>query len=206
MSTAGWSAAASAGSGIGGPLIGGLFSRQGQIEANNASRESAQKQQDFQFEQSTTAWQRGVADMRSAGLNPALAYGQGPSSAMGGASYTASNPNHDLGESLARGTNSAMDAIRLRREGPLQEAQVKATDGAAAMSAASAAQAMAQASFLAQQLKNAAHDEHEKAANADLWKGIGASGKLIEGIGHLIPFGSIAGSLLKKAPIILKGR
>lgn len=57
--------------------------------------EQAQKQMDYQTQMSNTAYQRAVADMRQAGLNPALAYQQGgataPSGALAATSSTVQN-------------------------------------------------------------------------------------------------------------------
>lgn len=52
----------------------------------------ASRQMDFQKEMSNTQWQRGVKDMQAAGLNPMLAFSQGPASAPSGASASASAP------------------------------------------------------------------------------------------------------------------
>lgn len=49
------------------------------------SADEAQKLRDWQAEQSNTAYQRAVADMRKAGLNPVLAYAQGGASTPSGA-------------------------------------------------------------------------------------------------------------------------
>lgn len=80
-------------------LVGAWSARQASKSAsrdtaatNAASAASVQKQMDFQERMSNTQYQRGMADMRKAGLNPILAYKQGGASAPSGAAYTAQNP------------------------------------------------------------------------------------------------------------------
>lgn len=67
------------------PAIGSFF---GQERANYQNRKFAREQMAFQERLSGTAYQRAVTDMRTAGLNPALAYSQGGASSPGGAMAT----------------------------------------------------------------------------------------------------------------------
>ncbi|AXH75094.1 MAG: DNA pilot protein [Microviridae sp.] len=81
------------GSAIGalGGLGSGAINYYGGSAANQANAEQAQKQMDFQKMMSDTSWQRGVKDMKAAGLNPMLAYSQGGASSAAGAAARMEN-------------------------------------------------------------------------------------------------------------------
>lgn len=99
---------------IGGALIGGASS----LLSNVFGASNAGSQMRFQEKMSNTAYQRGVADMRKAGLNPMLAYSQGGASTPIGTMPQV----HDLGAGAAGGMSAAAQAMQAKANIDLTQA------------------------------------------------------------------------------------
>lgn len=116
-------------------LAGSALGFWGQERANAQNLKIARERMSFEERMSNTSWQRGVADMRAAGINPLLSVSKGGASTPSGASATMEN-------SMSAGVSSGMAALRAREEVNLLRAQVKKTE-AEGQTAAEAALAAA---------------------------------------------------------------
>lgn len=91
--------------------VAGIGNYIGGKDTNEANLKIAREQMRFQERMSNSAYQRAMADMRAAGLNPILAYSQGGASAPSGASATMQNPR--IGDVLTDTVNSGLKAAQV---------------------------------------------------------------------------------------------
>lgn len=101
-----------AGISAGGSLLGGMFNSNATEENNKRNIELAREQMAFQERMSSTAYQRGMADMKAAGLNPILAYQKGGASSPSGALASTTPATMDIGGAMDKAVNTGLSARR----------------------------------------------------------------------------------------------
>ena len=105
------------------PWLGPVGAVAGSLWSARSSRREAAVNRGFQADMSSTAYQRAMADMRKAGLNPILAGKLGPASTPAGA--MAKIP--DIGQSFSQGMSTSLQTAKLPNELKLLKQQVNYT-------------------------------------------------------------------------------
>ena len=121
----GWAAAAQAAS----SLAGSYLQYKGQKTTNAANREMVAMANAFTERMSNSAYQRAMADMKKAGLNPILAYQQGGAQTPQSAMLSMQNPYAGMAHSLGSAASSAFDVYSSMSKLPPEVDKIKSEIG-----------------------------------------------------------------------------
>lgn len=116
-----------------GSIASGLIGSAGSRAQNAAQIQAAEDQMDFQRNMSNTAYQRGMRDMKKAGLNPILAGRLGGASSPAGAQPNIVNEQSALASGIDGATTAFMQNQQISAQNAQIRAQTRQTDAQTAL-------------------------------------------------------------------------
>jgi hypothetical protein len=180
-------------------ILGAAGSYFGQQSANSMNRDIAREQMAFQQQMSNTAWQRGVADMRAAGINPMLAVSQGGASSPVGSITRVESPTKDAISAL--NLRNLSESLRnLREDTKLKRVQQQYTADLAGSALQDGLLKSKQAQVAAATARSIKLDNVGKALEAEIDNS--ALGLVTRAANRMNPLGGVA----KNAAKVIKGR
>lgn len=188
---------------MGAAIVGGLFGAAGQNTANAVNLDEAERTRKWQEAMSNTAYQRQMADMKAAGLNPMLSImkGGGASSGGGAQAGNAGNPGEAINSALkyAAGENRKLQAeIDLLEE----QKQTTRAQGNAAIQQSAKTQEEAIGQAISNTVERGTMQTQIEAGNISPWVQMGA--KTIQGVGGAAHM--ISGKGKQGLPTLLPGK